>query len=139
MLPFGLAIDHIILLLLTPVGFAAIFSLLMFFEYKTAESIIKNTNLINLKEIFNYIRKHKTKDMSLISYQWAVLDIISKNKNISIGAISENIGATLSVTRKMMSSLFDDGYITREVNIYDRRAFCYAISDKYEEQKRLNI
>lgn len=135
MLPFGFAIDHLFLLLVNPIGSISIFSLLIFFEYKTAESIIKDTNLINLKEVLNYIGKYKTKDTSLISSQWAVLDTISKNKNISIGAISENIGATVSVTRKLMSGLFNDGYITREVNIYDRRAFCYALSDKYKNKE----
>jgi len=46
-LPFGYAIDNLVLLLVTPIGFVAIFSSLLFFEYRTVESIIKNTNLIN--------------------------------------------------------------------------------------------
>jgi hypothetical protein len=137
-LPFGFAISYLVLLLINPVGFVVVFLSLMFFEYKTAISIIKNTDLINFKQVFNYIKKYKRKDVSLIFPQWTVLDIISKNKNVGTGAISKNIGATMAVTRKIMSGLFNDGYITREVNIYDRRAFCYAISDKYEKQKKYN-
>ena len=139
MLPLGFAFDNLVLLLANHAGFVVVFSSITFFEYKTTESIIKNKSSMNFKEIFKYIRKYKTKDASLISSQWLVLDIISKNKNIGISAISENIGANMAVTRKIMSGLFDDGYITRKVDVYDRRAFCYAISDKYEEQRRYNI
>lgn len=121
----GFGLDKLILFAVTPVGFILLSSLLIFLEYLVGRSILSDPNRINFR-----------KDAPITPSQWTILDLIFENKNISVNAISENIGATNSITRKLMNSLLNDGYIMRKINIYDRRAFCYATSDKYEKQRR---
>lgn len=138
MLLVDFALDDLVLLLRTPAGLTMVFSSLIFAEYSTAKSIAKSPDKLNLKTIVNYIRNFKPRNVPLTTPQWAALDTIFINKNIGIKDISNNIGIKIGVTRKIISGLAIDGYITREVNTNDRRAFCYITSNKYDVYKRYN-
>lgn len=135
----GFGLENLILFAITPVGFILLSSLLIFLEYIVGKSIQSDPNRINFRKVFNYIENYRIKDVSITPSQWTILDLVFKNKNISINAISKNTGGINSITRKLMYGLLNDGYIMRKINIFDKRAFCYATSDKYERQRRYNI
>lgn len=123
--------DSIILLLIPPKGFI-VFVFLIFLEYLTVNSILKDPNKINLKTIFSYMRNSKPKGVPLTASQRTVLDIIFRNENISIKEISENIGIKVGITRKLIGGLAGDGYVTRKINTNDRREFYYMTSNKFQ-------
>ena len=135
-LPFGFILDSLVMLLTTPVGFIFVFTSLVFFEYKTAESIIKNTDMVNLKYFINYIKNHAPADVSLISSKWMALDIISKKKNIYAKEISDTVGITVASTKKLINGLVGSGHIVRETDLTNRHEFCYVVSNDYIRQRQ---
>jgi hypothetical protein len=131
MLVVSLALSNLILILKTYAGFVIIFSTLAFLEYATIKSIVKNKNIIDLKPVFNYMKNYKPRDVSLISPQWAVLDIILKEENICIKEISNSIGIAIGTTGKLISDLVKGGYITSKSNGKNIDTSCYRT---YEPQ-----
>lgn len=64
MLTIGYVIDNIILILINPFGFVAIFSSITFLEYATVKSIIKDIRTINLKKILIKSKNYKRRGIS---------------------------------------------------------------------------
>ena len=133
-LQVGFTLGNIIYFLGTPFGIVIIVSWLVYLEYATIKSIIKDPNAIIVRMVTKYMQTYALKNTPLTSYQLATLNVIFKKKNIGIKDISNIIGVPIIATRKLVNGLINNGYVMRSVNIGDKRTFVFATSHKYKEQ-----
>lgn len=137
-LPLGFLIERIILTLSNPLNFAIIISSVGYSEYLVVRNILGKEDAVNFKTIFNFLNKYAhiytSKNVSMDSTQWSVLDMILQKRKICIKEISDNTGGTIVSTKKMIKRLVQKGYIMRQLDINDSRALCYVSSDKFKVQ-----
>src|SRR3989344_4163320 len=131
-------LSNFILLLISPPGFLVSMLLLIYFEYLTLKSIVKDSYGINLNTVIsNYVHRHTSKSLPLSSSEQAALDMVYRRENIGTREVSNNIGIAISTTRRLMRDLASKGYVFRKVNKNDRRAFCYMASHKYIQKVKI--
>lgn len=91
------------------------------------EQIIESMHAIKRKFAAHHLSKNKKKD-HITASQWAVLSVVSKNKNLTITQLAQMLGVSTSAATQLVNELISKDYLERKDNPDDRRALSLAMS-----------
>lgn len=88
------------------------------------EEIMESMHAIKRK----FASNNNKKDHAVTASQWAVLSVVSKNKNLSLTQLAQMLGISSSAANQLVNELIAKGCLERKDTDHDRRSLQLAIS-----------
>ena len=103
------------------------------------ETIVKSLHTIKRSLVACSVHKASSKKEKLVSIthaQWAVLGILMETEKMALKEIAKALRITSSAATQLVDGLVAHGYLVREIDPSDRRAFHVSIAKKYKIHMR---
>ncbi|MCT4564340.1 MAG: MarR family transcriptional regulator [Maledivibacter sp.] len=94
-------------------------------------------NLFTVQRYFKIFLNHRLKEHGLNGAQFMILLILTRQDGVSQESLNERLQFDKGFIAKVAKSLEKDGYIIREVNDKDRRAYKLFLTDKAKGLKSM--
>lgn len=92
------------------------------------EEIMESMHAIKRKFASLWLSNNNKKDRAVTASQWAVLSVVSKNKNLSLTKLAQMLGISSSAATQLVNELIAKGCLERKDTDHDRRSLQLAIS-----------
>lgn len=95
---------------------------------ETAKNLTRNLYVIDRSTHRYYVRE--LRKLGLTLGQFPFLVGIAENDGISQEKLSAYVGISKSTTALMIRQLVEKGFVSREIDLYDKRNFCLHLTEE---------